>query len=171
MEKTYEALSAEGIPCIRISVSEDVILEQVYHLQFLENTAQKNRGQSASVQIYFDYSFDQETDLSLREWEKVHYQNEMRELIYSAAHRMGAAAFSEGASIFYIMSSRPVLMREFIQNGEYQKILFHGQQTPHNRLWIGIGYGDTPMGAKSRAAWRSTTRSRTAPGANLYCGG
>lgn len=152
MEKTYEALSAEGIPCIRISVSEDVILEQVYHLQFLENTAQKNRGQSASVQIYFDYSFDQETDLSLREWEKVHYQNEMRELIYSAAHRMGAAAFSEGASIFYIMSSRPVLMREFIQNGEYQKILFHGQQTPHNRLWIGIGYGDTPMGAKSRAA-------------------
>ena len=94
MEKTYEALSAEGIPCIRISVSEDVILEQVYHLQFLENTAQKNRGQSASVQIYFDYSFDQETDLSLREWEKVHYQNEMRELIYSAAHRMGAAAFS-----------------------------------------------------------------------------
>ena len=152
MEKTYEALSAEGIPCIRISVSEDVILEQVYHLQFLENTAQKNRGQSASVQIYFDYSFDQETDLSLREWEKIHYQNEMRELIYSAAHRMGAAAFSEGASIFYIMSSRPVLMREFIQNGEYQKILFHGQQTPHNRLWIGIGYGDTPMEAKSRAA-------------------
>ena len=43
-------------------------------------------------------------------------------------------------------------MREFIQNGEYQKILFHGQQTPHNRLWIGIGYGDTPMEAKSRAA-------------------
>ena len=65
------------------------------------------------MQIYFDYSFDQETDLSLREWEKIHYQNEMRELIYSAAHRMGAAAFSEGASIFYIMSSRPVLMREF----------------------------------------------------------
>lgn len=106
MEKTYEALSAEGIPCIRISVSEDVILEQVYHLQFLENTAQKNRGQSASVQIYFDYSFDQETDLSLREWEKIHYQNEMRELIYSAAHRMGAAAFSEGASIF--ISCHPV---------------------------------------------------------------
>ena len=49
MEKTYEALSAEGIPCIRISVSEDVILEQVYHLQFLGNTAQKNRGQSAST--------------------------------------------------------------------------------------------------------------------------
>ena len=130
----------------------DVILEQVYHLQFLENTARNNRGQSASVQIYFDYSFDQETDLTLREWEKIHYQNEMRELIYSAAHRMGAAAFSEGASIFYIMSSRPVLMREFIQNGEYQKILFHGQQTPHNRLWIGIGYGDSPMEAKSRAA-------------------
>ncbi len=54
----------KGFPCIRISVSEDVILEQVYHLQFLENTAQKNRGQSASVQIYFDYSFDQETDLT-----------------------------------------------------------------------------------------------------------
>ena len=117
-----------------------------------ENTARQNRGQNASVQIYFDYSFDQETDLSLREWEKIHYQNEMRELIYSAAHRMGAAAFSEGASIFYIMSSRPVLMREFIQNGEYQKILFHGQRTPHNRLWIGIGYGDSPMEAKSRAA-------------------
>ena len=152
MEKTYEMLSAENIPCIRISVSEDVILEQVYHIQFLENTARQNRGQNASVQIYFDYSFDQETNLSLREWEKIHYQNEMRELIYSAAHRMGAAAFSEGASIFYIMSSRPVLMREFIQNGEYQKILFYGQQTPHNRLWIGIGYGDSPMEAKSRAA-------------------
>jgi len=86
MEKTYEMLSAENIPCIRISVSEDVILEQVYHIQFLENTARQNRGQN--------------------------------------------------------MSSRPVLMREFIQNGEYQKILFHGQQTPHNRLWIGIGYED-----------------------------
>ncbi len=101
MEKTYEALSAEGIPCIRISVSEDVILEQVYHLQFLENTAQKNRGQSASVQIYFDYSFDQETDLSLREWEKIHYQNEMRELIYSPPTAWGLLR-SPRALLFFI---------------------------------------------------------------------
>ncbi|WP_461883710.1 hypothetical protein [Fusicatenibacter sp.] len=152
LEKTYESLTAEGIPCVRISVSEDIILDQIYHLQFLENAAQQNRGQNASVQIYFDYSFDQETDLSLREWEKIHYQNEMREMIYSIAHRMGAAAFSDGASTFYIMSSRQALMREFIQNGEYQKLLFQGQQTPHNRLWIGIGYGASPMEAKSRAA-------------------
>lgn len=128
-----------------------------------ENTARQNRGQNASVQIYFDYSFDQETNLSLREWEKIHYQNEMRELIYSAAHRMGAAAFSEGASIFYIMSSRPVLMREFIQNGEYQKILFYGQQTPHNRLWIGIGYGDSPWKPSHVRRWRSTIPLQTVP--------
>lgn len=152
MEKTYEALSAEGIPCIRISVSEDVIMDQIYHLQFLENIAQGNHGRFGAVQIYFDYSFDQETDLSLREWEKIHYQNEMKEMIYSMAHRMGAAAFSEGSSIFYVMSSRSVLMREFIQNGEYQKIISQGQQTPRNRLWIGIGYGDSPMEAKSRAS-------------------
>ena len=152
MDKTYETLSSEGIPCIRISASEDVIMDQVYHLQFLENTAQENHGRIAAVQIYFDYSFDQETDLSLREWEKIHYQNEMRELIYSAAHRMGAAAFSEGGSSYYIMSTRAVLMREFIQNGEYQKIISQGQQTPRNRLWIGIGYGDSPLKAKSRAS-------------------
>lgn len=152
LEKTYESLTAEGIPCIRFSVSEDVIMDQIYHLQFLENTSQGNRGRIAAVQIYFDYSFDQETDLSLREWEKIHYQNEMKERIYSAAHRMGAAAFSEGASAFYIMSTRQVLMREFIQNGEYQKLISSGQQSPGNRLWIGIGYGDSPMKAKSRAS-------------------
>ena len=152
MEKTYRTLCEQGIPCIRISVSEEAILNEIYHLQFLENTTRENRGQNAAVQIYFDYSFDQETNLSLHEWQKIHYQNEMREMIYSIAHRMGAAAFSDGASIFYILSSRQVLMREFIQNGEYQKLLSHGQQTPHNRLWIGIGYGDSPLEAKSRAS-------------------
>ena len=57
-------------------------------------------------------------------------------------------------------------MREFIQNGEYQKILFHGQQTPHNRLWIGIGYGDTPMGRNPARQWRSTHSIADRSGAN-----
>ena len=43
-------------------------------------------------------------------------------------------------------------MREFIQNGEYQKLISSGQKSPRNKLWIGIGYGDSPMEAKSRAA-------------------
>ena len=107
------------------------------------------------MQIYFDYSFDQETDLSLREWEKVHYQNEMRELIYSAAHRMGAAAFSDGR--FYFLyhvipsgSDAGILFR----TGEYQKILFpRTADAAQPACGIGIrATGDTPMGAKSRAA-------------------
>lgn len=152
MENTYQALLKEKIPCIRISSTEDVVMEQVYHLQLLEVASNENRGRIACVQLYFDYSFDQETDLSVREWEKIYFQNEMKELIYSAAHRMGAAAFCEGASSYYIMTNRKILMSQFIQNGEYQKIISHGQQTPRNRVWIGIGFGSSALEAKSRAS-------------------
>ena len=42
MEHIYEPLRAEGIPCIRIYPSEEVVHEQVYHLQILNISAREN---------------------------------------------------------------------------------------------------------------------------------
>lgn len=152
MEHIYQPLIDEGIPCVRFSTTEDLIMEQIYALQTQNLSARENHGLIATVQIFFDFSFDDEKDLSIREWEKIHYQNEMKELIYAIAHRMDAAAFSEGSNVFYIMTMRRVLMEQFIQNGEYQKLILQGQKNLHNRIWIGIGIGSSPLEAKSRAS-------------------
>ena len=152
MEHIYQPLMEEGIPCIRFSATEQMIMEQIHNLEIQELSARENRGSIATLQIYFNFSFDNERDLAIREWDKIHFQNEMKELIYSAAHRIGAAAFSDGASLFYIMTSRRILMDQFIQNGEYQILLNQGNREFWSKTWIGIGIGNTPLESKSRAA-------------------
>jgi len=96
MEHIYEPLRSEGIPCIRIYPSEEVVHEQVYHLQILDISARENQGKYAVIAIHFDYIFDSEQDLSIREWEKMKYQNEFKERVYAAAQRMEAAVFGGG---------------------------------------------------------------------------
>lgn len=152
MEHIYQPLRDAGIPAIRISTVEDVVLEQIYRLQILNLSTQENHGRMAAVQIYFDYSFDDEHNLSIREWEKMKYQNQMKEQIFEIAQRMDAASFDEGGSHFHIFTTKNTLMNVFLKKGEHLKLLRYAQISPRYRIWIGMGIGNTPLEAKSRAA-------------------
>lgn len=152
MEHIYEPLCAEGIPCIRIYPSEEVVHEQVYHLQILDISAKENQGKHAIIGIKFDYIFDDIQDLAIREWEKVQYQNEFKERVYAAAQRMGAAVFNEGFDHYFITTSRHMLMNSFLKNGEHSRFLQSARRSPAYKVWMGIGIGTTMLEAKSRAA-------------------
>lgn len=152
MEHIYEPLRAEGIPCIRIYPSEEVVHEQVYHLQILDISAKENQGKHAIIGIKFDYIFDDIQDLSSREWEKVQYQNEFKERIYAVAQRLEAAVFYEGYDHYFITTSRHMLMNNFLKNGEHSRFLQLTRRSPSYKVWIGIGIGTTMLEAKSRAA-------------------
>ena len=152
MEHIYEPLRAEGIPCIRIYPSEEVVHEQVYHLQILDISAKENQGKHAIIGIKFDYIFDDIQDLAIREWEKVQYQNEFKERVYAAAQRMEAAVFNEGFDHYFITTSRSMLMNSFLKNGEHSRFLQLTRRSPAYKVWMGIGIGTTMLEAKSRAA-------------------
>ncbi|WP_295586340.1 helix-turn-helix domain-containing protein [uncultured Oscillibacter sp.] len=152
MEHIMEPLVAEGIPCVRIYPAEEIVQEQVYHLQVLNLSARENQGKLAVIAIHFDYTFDSEQDLFIREWEKVQYQNEFRERVYTAAQRMEAAVFGEGLNHFFIVTTRSMLMNAFLKNKEHWKLLQFGQRSAEFQVWMGIGIGNTMLESKSRAA-------------------
>lgn len=151
MEHIMEPLVAEGIPCVRIYPAEEIVQEQVYHLQILDLSARENQGKLAVIAIRFDYTFDSEQDLFIREWEKMQYQNEFREQVYAAAQRMEAAVFGDGLNHFFILTTRSMLMNAFLKSKEHWKLLRFGQRSPEFRVWMGIGIGSAMLVAKSRA--------------------
>ena len=151
MEHIMEPLVAEGIPCVRIYPAEEIVQEQVYHLQILDLSARENQGKLAVIAIRFDYTFDSEQDLFIREWEKMQYQNEFREQVYAAAQRMEAAVFGDGLDHFFILTTRSMLMNAFLKSKEHWKLLRFGQRSPEFRVWMGIGIGSAMLVAKSRA--------------------
>lgn len=151
MEHIAPPLLEEGIPCIRIYPTEEVVQEQIYHLQLLDISARENQGALAVIAIHFNYTFDDEHDLLIREWEKMQYQNQFKEYIYSIAQRMEAAVFSDGLDHFFIITSRNMLMNAFLKNMEYWKLLQFGQRSPEYQVWVGMGIGNTMLEAKSRS--------------------
>lgn len=151
MEHIRDPLLAEGIPCIRTYPAEEVIREQIYHLQLRDFSARENSGKLAVIAIHFDYVFDDEQNLSIREWEKMQYQNTFKERIYSLAQRMEAAVFPQGMDHFFVVTSRDLLMNMFLKNGEHGKLMQFGRRTPEYQVWVGVGVGSTMLEAKSRA--------------------
>ena len=152
MEHIMEPLLAEGIPCIRIFASDEVIREQIYLLQLHVFSMRENAGRQAVICVQFDYIFDSEKDLSVREWEKIQYQNSFREKIYELAQRMEAAVFSAGTEIFYLACTRKMLNNVFLKKGEHNRLIQFGRRGPEYRVWVGIGLGNTMLEAKSRAS-------------------
>ena len=152
MEHIREPLLSEGIPCIRTYPAEEIIREQIYHLQVQNLAAQENQGKQAVVAIRFDYIFDDEQNLPIREWEKMQYQNEFKEKVYSVAQRMDAAVFDGGTAHFYLVTTRSILMNIFLKNGEQWNLMRFGQRGPAFKVWIGMGIGNTMLEAKSRSA-------------------
>lgn len=152
MEHIMEPLLEEGIPCIRIFASEEVIREQIYLLQLHVFSMRENAGSQAVICVQFDYIFDSEKDLSVREWEKIKYQNLFREKIYELAQRMEAAVFNVGTEIFYLACTREMLNNVFLKKGEHHRLIQFGRRGPEYRVWVGIGLGNTMLEAKSRAS-------------------
>ena len=151
MEHIRDPLLAEGIPCIRAYPAEEIIREQIYHLQVQDFAARENQGKLAVIGIHFDYVFDDEKDLLIREWEKMRYQNEFKEKVYSVAQRMEAAVFGDGVDNFFITTTRSMLMNVFLKTGEHWNLMQFGQRGPAYKVWVGMGVGNTMLEAKSRS--------------------
>lgn len=152
MEHICQPLRDEGIPCVRVYPAKEVVQEQLYHLQLLHLSAKENQGRLAVIAIHFDYIFDDERDLFLREWEKMRYQNEFKERVYSIAQRLEAAVFGDGLDQFFIVTTRNMLQNVFLKDNEHSKLLQFGQRSPQYRVWLGMGVGNTMLEARSRAA-------------------
>lgn len=151
MEHIREPLLAEGIPCIRMHPPREVIREQLYQLQILNETTKKNQGKLAVIVLRFDYIFDEEENLNIREWEKMDYRGRFEEKVYAVAERLGAAVFTNGTEQYYLVASREMMENVFLKSGEHQKLMQYGCRPPARGVWIGIGIGDTMLEAKSRA--------------------
>ena len=160
MEHVQAPLQAEGIPCIRTYPAEEMIREQVYLLQIRHFSAQGNHGKLAVIGIRYDYVFDDERNLDIREWEKVRYQNEFKERLFGLAQRMGAAVFEQGTEMFFLVTSRDMLINGFLKSGAHQDLLQFGRRTSNYKVWVGMGVGGTMLEAKSRANMALNTAQR-----------
>lgn len=170
MGNLSELLRRDGIPCIRILAAEEVIRERIMQLKMSDISSQNSRGKMAVVLVLFDYVFDREMDFRLREWEKLQYQNQCREHIYSIAQRVDAAVFEEGFNCFYMVTDRNLFMSTFTRNEDFWKLLHFAQTSPEYMVWMGIGIGDTVLEAKSRAAHAANCSRRDSTGSAYLVG-
>lgn len=147
----YELLTKANIPCIRILPAREIIREQIYYLKLQYITGSEQQGNCATIAIHYNYIFDNEKDFSLREWEKLRYQNEIREYVYSIAQKLHAAVYSDDIVPFFIVTSTNMLNDVFLKQQEHIKLLQFGQQQQQFRVCIGIGLGNSFLEAKSRS--------------------
>lgn len=125
--------------------------EQVVFPQLNQLMHENLEGKYAIIAIYYNYIFDNENDLALREWDKLHYQNQIKEYIYTIAHKLQAAVFIDDMVSFFIVTSREMLDAIFFKQQEHIKLLQFGQQLDIFRVFIGIGLGNNMLEAKSRS--------------------
>lgn len=125
--------------------------EKVHFPQLKQLMHEKLEGKYAVIAIYYNYIFDNETDLELREWNKLHYQNQIKEYIYTVSHKLQAAVFVDDMVSFFIVTSRDMLDNVFFKQQEHLKLLHFGQQLNIFRVFIGIGLGNNMLEAKSRS--------------------
>lgn len=147
----YELLTKANIPCIRILPAREIIREQIYYLKLQHLADSEQQGNCAAIAIHYNYIFDNEKDFSLREWEKLRYQNEIREYVYSIAQKLHAAVYSDDIVPFFIVTTKNMLNDVFLKQQEHIKLLQFGQQLQQFRVCIGIGLGNSSLEAKSRS--------------------
>ena len=108
-------------------------------------------GDYAVIAIHYNYIFDKEKDFSLREWEKLRYKHEIREAVYTIAHKLQGAVFSDDIVPLFIVTSKNMLNNVFLKQQDHLKLLQFGQQLRRFRVCLGIGLGDNMLEAKSRS--------------------
>jgi len=150
-EVCHELLIKAGIPCIRIFPAEEIIMEQVYYLQLQHQSTISSEGNCAVIAIHYNYIFDSEKDPAVRDWEKLHYQHQIREYVYTIAHKLQAAVFSDDIVPLFIVTSKNMLDKVFFKQQDHIKLLQFGQQHRRFRVCLGIGLGDSMLEAKGHA--------------------
>ncbi|MCD7833251.1 MAG: helix-turn-helix domain-containing protein [Lachnospiraceae bacterium] len=150
-EHICQPLLDEGIPCVRIYPVREIIQEQIHHLEFLKLTEDKKQSQLAVIAIHYDYVFDQEKELNIREWEKMIHQNEFKERVYACAQRLDAAVYECGLTIYFLCTTRNMVENVFLKNHENSKLMQFDRKLSHHQVWLGIGIGSTMLEAQSRA--------------------
>ncbi len=166
MQHIQKPLEKEGIPCIRIRPSEDTIKEQLSNLRLRYLAFSENKGLFASIVVQYSFEFDNEQDISLREWKKMEYLNKIRTRCYETAQRINAAIFQQGIDAFIFTTSRDMLLKTFIRGGEYMKLMNYNQ-TPGFNMWMGMGTGHTMMEAYSRSTM-SLNKAKEAHAGKIY---
>lgn len=152
VEHVYQPLVNQNIPCIRILPSKEVILEQVYNLQLeLLGKGQSAKEEVAVIGIMYNYDYDNEHDLGIRELEKMEYRNAFRRYIFHLAQRLGSGVFFDEVVHYYLIISKYKLEQQFLKGDEYANLLKFGNHENKCRLWVGIGIGKDTLEAKSRA--------------------
>ncbi|WP_405383174.1 hypothetical protein [Phascolarctobacterium sp.] len=147
----HELLTKAEIPCIRIFPAKEIIKEQVYYLRLQHLDASDQQGDYAVIAIHYNYVFDNEKDPAVRDWEKLRYQHEIREYVYTIAHKLQAAVFSDDIVPLFIVTSRKMLENVFFKQQDHIKLLQFGQQLQRFRVCLGIGLGDSMLEAKAHS--------------------
>lgn len=150
-EICHELLTKAGIPCLRIFPAKEIIKEQIYYLQLKHLDVSEKQGNYAVIAIHYNYIFDNEKDPALRDWEKLRYQHEIREYVYTIAHKLQAAVFSDDIVPLFIVTSKNMLNNVFLKQQDHIKLLQFGQQLQRFRVCLGIGLGDSMLEAKAHS--------------------
>lgn len=152
VEHVRQPLIRKNIPCIRILPAKEVVLEQIYNLQLqLLEKGQTAKEQVAVIGIMYNYNYDTEHDLGIRELEKMEYRNSFKRYVYYLAQRLESAVFSDEFVHYYIVISKEKLEKLFLKGNEYANLLKFGKHENKCQTWIGIGVGNNTLEAKSRA--------------------
>lgn len=152
VEHVYQPLVNQNIPCVRILPSKEVVLEQIYNLQLeIWEKGQSDKEQVAVIGIMYNYNYDSEYDLGIRELEKMEYRNEFKRHIYQLAQRLGSAVFEDEVVHYYLVISKYKLEKFFLKGDEYSNLLKFGKHENKSQIWVGIGIGKDTLEAKSRA--------------------
>ncbi len=151
MENITAPLTRQKIPCIRIFPSKETVIEQIYYLRMMHTARRENKGLFAAILISFEYIFENTKEISAREWEKMKYQNECREMIYAVAKLLDAAVFEDGADKFYIITSKTLMLNKYIKGGIHQSVLSFATRRKQHKTCIGMGVGSTMVEAKAKA--------------------
>lgn len=150
IDQIYDGLQASAIPCVKIQVSSEAIIDKINKLRLKYQMKLTDEGQAAVLAVMTDYI--QEHSLYSKSDLQVFYKkNKVAEIIYIFAQRIGAAVIELSDGNYYLFTSKSM-----IENESYGFTKLDFLDTIHEKklaknIFIGIGIGHNTTMAKFNA--------------------
>lgn len=146
LQAVYDELQADGIPCLLLEPTTNVIRETLYKLQlkYLVKLSQQSQLVALCIQI------DSPNELSLLaddEYQAALNRTKVSEQVYLFAQRIQAAVIETEGNKYLLFTTMQLLDNE-TNSFKNLDLLYAVQANTNSTISVGIGYGQTANAAK-----------------------
>lgn len=162
----YRMLRERGIPTESITPTDEAIISSIQRLMLQHRTRLQEAQQLAVIVIEVDYA-EYDSHLNDTSYRSLYEGLKIQEQVYRFAQQIEAAIMQDGNNHYTLFTSKAMINSE--TNHLKENSLFDNMRNVvHRDMWMGIGFGETAIKAKSNAEHSLEKAKHCQPNATFF---